>query len=199
MSPVLTIDTSLNKTYLTYGTKNVVIESDEKNYHSAYLISALKDILQGETPSSIGVNMGPGSFTGIRVGLTVARVMSQQMKCPLVGVSSCEILSAINNNSAVIMDARRSMYYYYDGQKTELLPKEGIAKLEKQKVVCDRNSLPMLEELGFEVLSFEDGNYPLGDALAKLTKEKLEKSKKEFHWSKLKPLYIQTPPIFGKG
>ena len=47
---ILAFDTTLNKTYIALQKGDVVdervIESDEKNYHSAYLISAIKDIMQ---------------------------------------------------------------------------------------------------------------------------------------------------------
>lgn len=43
----------------------------------------------------IAVNIGPGSFTGIRACVTVARVMAQQLDCKAVGVSSLEILSRL--------------------------------------------------------------------------------------------------------
>ncbi len=54
---ILAFDTTLDKTYIALqkvanGVKTLdgrVIKTDEKNYHSAYLISAIKDILQKTT------------------------------------------------------------------------------------------------------------------------------------------------------
>jgi tRNA threonylcarbamoyl adenosine modification protein YeaZ len=191
---ILTIDTALNKTYLTFNGATKTIETDETNYHSAYLVSGIKDLLSGAQPDVIGVNIGPGSFTGIRVGLTVTRVMGQQLECKLVGVPSCEILSTANGGSAVIMDARRGAYYFYNGEKTELISKDDLPS--PQKVICDQSSLKMLQDKDFDAISFEGANLPLGEHLAELTAAKLH-SGDDFHWSKLKPLYIQTPPIFG--
>ena len=42
----------------------------------------------------IAVSTGPGSFTGIRVGMVCARTMSQALGLPLAGVSTLEILAA---------------------------------------------------------------------------------------------------------
>ena len=41
----------------------------------------------------IATDIGPGSFTGIRACVTVARVLAQQLNIKAVGVSSLEILS----------------------------------------------------------------------------------------------------------
>ncbi len=43
----------------------------------------------------ISIDIGPGSFTGIRACTTVARMLAQQLDIKAVGVSSLEILSKI--------------------------------------------------------------------------------------------------------
>ena len=72
---LLAFDTCLDKTYVTlYNGENFVnkvILSNEKNYHSAYLISTIIEILKSESlePKDldyISTDIGPGSFTGIR-------------------------------------------------------------------------------------------------------------------------------------
>lgn len=193
---MLTINTVFNKSYLSFRGIFREIESDEKNYHSAYLVSGIRDILGGEKPYAIGINVGPGSFTGIRVGVTVARVMGQQLGCPLVPVSSCEIIKKAVA-LPVVMDARRGSYYFYD-KEISLIPREALKDTLKKDVACDENSFKMLCELGFSPLNFEEENIPYAKCLEELAKEKLESASEDFHWSRLKPLYIQTPPIHGR-
>ena len=128
---ILTFDTSLDKTYITLSideqlVSDVVIENHDEKYHSAYLIPALVDILKQNKLTMqdidvIGTNIGPGSFTGIRACVTVARVIAQQVECPLVGVSSLEILSKINEKNTrtiVVLDIRSLSWNGSRGKRT---------------------------------------------------------------------------------
>ena len=117
---ILTFDTSLDKTYVTLSENekilaDIIVENHDEKYHSAYLIPTIVNILKNNNIlmkdiNVIGTNVGPGSFTGIRACVTVARVFAQQLNIPLVGVSSLEILSHINTSgskTAVVLDARK--------------------------------------------------------------------------------------------
>ena len=65
----------------------------------------------------IATDIGPGSFTGIRACVTVARMLAQQLGIKTVGVSSLEILSGIlGENDLVALDARKNKAYIYDGE-----------------------------------------------------------------------------------
>lgn len=213
---ILCFDTVLNKTFITLVVNGVfrskTIESDEKNYHSVYLISEIKNLLAEnnttmEDIEAIGVNVGPGSFTGIRVCLTVASTMANQLDVPLVGVPSVEILSAaVGTNTAVFLDARRNSYVYYDGTSVRLIEKPAALEFahthkRHKKIITDTNCFEYFKENGIEAINYETENLPLGEILAAITVEKLSASKNpsgEFHPSKIKPLYLQTPPIMQK-
>ena len=102
----LVFDTCFNKTYIVLKKdneilNNLTIESTDTNYHSVYLIPKIRDILKENNLlisdlDAIGVNIGPGSFTGIRAGITIARVLAQQANTKLVGINSLQILSKLN-------------------------------------------------------------------------------------------------------
>lgn len=64
----------------------------------------------------IGAGTGPGSFTGVRIAVSTARMLSQILGVPLVGVKSHEIYAAscetVNNGLiAVAFDAKKSRVY----------------------------------------------------------------------------------------
>ena len=57
------------------------------------------------------VGVGPGSYTGVRIGLTVAKTICYACKCPMYAVSSLQLLKS-NNPSIVIMNARSERSYF---------------------------------------------------------------------------------------
>ncbi len=202
---ILAFDTCLDKTYITLADdeeiiKSEVIFSDGENYHSAYLISTIVKILKEAelTPSDItmiATDIGPGSFTGIRACTTVARVLAQQLNVDAVGVSSLEILSKINGgNDLVALDARKNKAYIYDGEILGAVELEKVDELVKgREVITDDSLYERISANALKTISYQQANYPLGDILARLALKKDEKN-----WRKLKPLYIQPPPVFGK-
>lgn len=61
--------------------------------------------------TKIVVTNGPGSYTGIRIGLTLAKVMAKVLGIKLVCLSSLEAMCGLNNKSAII-DAKSKRVYY---------------------------------------------------------------------------------------
>lgn len=202
---ILAFDTCLDKTYVTLSEdneiiKSEIIKSDNENYHSAYLLSTIVKVLQDNhlTPNDIDMiatDIGPGSFTGIRACTTVARVLAQQLNIKAVGVSSLEILSKIlGGNDIVALDARKNKAYLYDVGIKGAVELDNITDIIRGKRVITDNSLfEMVSASASEAISYQMSDYQLGDILAQLAL-----SKEETDWRKLKPLYIQPPPVFGK-
>lgn len=203
---MLAFDTCLDKTYVTYtdGEKfiNKVILSKDNNYHSAYLISTIVEILKeaGLTPKDltcIATDIGPGSFTGIRACTTVSRMLAQQLDIKTVGVSSLEILSKIlGSNDLVALDARKNKAYLYDGKILGAVELEEVDTIVKgRRVVTDNSLLERFSALADVAISYQQADYPLGEILAKLALEKISAGEAG-DWGSLKPLYIQPPPVY---
>lgn len=206
---ILAFDTCLDKTYITLAEddkilKSETIVSDGQNYHSAYLISTIVKVLKelNLTPKDIDMiatDIGPGSFTGIRACTTVARVLAQQLDIKAVGVSSLEILSKIlGGNDLVALDARKNKAYIYDGDIKGAIELEQVDELVKGRtLITDNSLLERFSQYTDKAVSYQVSDYPLGEILAKLAYEKAVNND-ETDWRKLKPLYIQPPPVFGK-
>lgn len=206
---ILAFDTCLDKTYITLAEddkvlKSETIVSDGQNYHSAYLISTIVKVLKelNLTPKDIDMiatDIGPGSFTGIRACTTVARVLAQQLDIKAIGVSSLEILSKIlGENDLVALDARKNKAYIYDGDIKGAIELEQVDELVKGRtLITDNSLLERFSQYTDKAVSYQVSDYPLGEILAKLAYEKAINNE-DANWRKLKPLYIQPPPVFGK-
>lgn len=196
----LAFDTCLDKMYAVLKRDgNIlasrIVENKDNKYHSAFLMSTLQEILsvnniKPQGVNLIAVNVGPGSFTGIRACVTVARVMAQQLNCKAVGVSSLEILTQIApKNPLIALDARKNCAYLYcDGEIKGAVQLEEVQKIINSgdyTVITDNKLKPLLGGK-----SYQEEAYPLGEILADLA----EKKDDEGNWRKLKPLYIQPPP-----
>lgn len=80
------------------GKRSVALVKNVGPRQSEILLPTLQKLLaqmgrRKQDISLVGVDIGPGSFTGVRVGVSVARVLAQVLRIPLIGVSSLEIMA----------------------------------------------------------------------------------------------------------
>src|SRR5688572_26163454 len=69
--------------------------------HAERLAPMIAEMLDGARPDSILVDCGPGSFTGLRVGLACAHGLSIGWGVPLSGFSSLALLAAMSGEPVV--------------------------------------------------------------------------------------------------
>ena len=118
--------------------------------------------------------------------------MAQQLQCKAVGISSLEILAHASKavNPLVALDARKEKaYLYIDGEIKGAIPLEEVKELTesgKYTIITDNKLQPILGGI-----SYQQESMPLGEILAELA----EKKDCEGDWRRLKPLYIQPPPM----
>lgn len=201
---ILTIDTALDKTYISLLFENnslyKTIESDDNNYHSAYLIKILNEILNGKIKEIeyIGVNIGVGSFTGIRAGLSVVKTIANRCNIKVVPFNTFEVLSSAYNTGNIMLDARRnSVFYSKDMEIIELIPYSEALKIipENETFICDNSLLKRFDSKN--LVSFEENPEDLSKVELEIVKDKI-KDNKVFDASSVKAMYVQTPPIFMK-
>lgn len=135
---ILAIDTSNQTLSIAVCEDNKIIgqhTTTVKRNHSLTLMPAVTQLIKevGLTPKEIDrfvVAEGPGSYTGLRIGVTTAKTLAYTLKKELVGVSSLKTLAAncvmINNPIIPIFDARRNnvytgAYQFIDGKLATII------------------------------------------------------------------------------
>jgi tRNA threonylcarbamoyladenosine biosynthesis protein TsaB len=119
---VLALDTALSATSAAVvdGVRVLAARSDPmERGHQERLAGLVRDVMATagvpyHALDRIGVTVGPGSFTGLRVGLAFAKGLSVALGAPCVGVGSLEALAASVPSQglvAAVVDARRGQMY----------------------------------------------------------------------------------------
>lgn len=120
---VLGIDTSTNHTSVALGTDHRILAATQfagarKQDH---VVSAVDRLLQWTgveltTLGGVAVGLGPGLYTGLRVGVEAGKTLAQVLRVPIVGMSSLDVLAyAVRYTRRLIgavLDARRSEVFF---------------------------------------------------------------------------------------
>ena len=111
---------------------------------------------------AVAVDIGPGLFTGLRVGVAAAKAVAQSLRVPAVGVSSLDLLAfPVRHSSRLIVcaiDARRSEVYYAFYRQVP----GGAQRLSPYRVGSPEGLVSELVARGEECLVVGDGalRYP---------------------------------------
>ena len=118
----LYIDTSSNYLYSGIVSENSILREIKREYQKDLSKEALPKIIElfektNLTPKDIDkiiVVTGPGSFTGIRIGVTIAKTIAWSLNIPIIsisGLTAMAISSISNTYKMPLIDARRGYVY----------------------------------------------------------------------------------------
>jgi tRNA threonylcarbamoyladenosine biosynthesis protein TsaB len=118
----------------------------EANRHGERILPLVDELLReaGWSLTSIdrvGVGVGPGSFTGLRIGVALSQGIGLGLGCPVVGVSSLRAMARAApphaGPTAALLDARRGEYFLavYDTAGMELHAPHVIPQLGAEQAI----------------------------------------------------------------
>jgi tRNA threonylcarbamoyladenosine biosynthesis protein TsaB len=138
MSLILNIDTALAIASVCISNNNKVLQYAENNIqkdHSTWLHPAIQQLMDAEKIemqqlNAVAITIGPGSYTGLRVGLSAAKGICYALNIPLITINNLVLIaSSINNDDADLIcpciDARRMEVYtatYNSKSLKEIIP-----------------------------------------------------------------------------
>jgi len=137
MALILNIDTALESASICLASDDNILElstNENQKDHAAWLHSAIADLLKKTGKSindldAVAVSIGPGSYTGLRVGLASAKGLCYALNIPLLAVSTLKMIAiAAKEKSNVVtyicplIDARRMEVFtsLYDRSLNEI-------------------------------------------------------------------------------
>ncbi len=126
--------------------------------YSATLISAVAELLaEAQSPvarlHAIVVTQGPGSFTGVRVGLAAVKGLAEPAQTPVVAVSRLAVLASVAGTAAAALDAHRHELFLraetHAGLRELLAGADELATLAPPSriAVCDDSAAELLAAL----------------------------------------------------
>jgi len=136
----LCMDTSYKKLVLVLikdGQMIDFVEEDCFKKQSEVITQRLDDMLRKHDirPLDVGeicVTKGPGSYTGVRIAMTIAKIMGAMAKIPVYTLSSLQLASGGLKQCLVLMDARSKRAYYGIVDEGKIL-EQGVESLDTLK------------------------------------------------------------------
>lgn len=169
MAVILNIETSTKVCSAAVTAEGMILrhfEDYEGRNHAALLSDFIKgcmDFLAEKELKldAVAVSMGPGSYTGLRIGLSEAKGLCYALDIPLIGVNTLELMATRVMFSTDSVDPDSILVPMIDARRMEVYTAAydfGLAELIKpQPLILDENAYADILASGRPVLFFGDG------------------------------------------
>lgn len=188
MAIFLIIDTALDEAIVALGREGKIIaelRNKETHHHASFIQVAIADLLAQNTLAiteidAVAVTLGPGSYTGLRVGLATAKGIAYALQKPLIGLSTLSALATavikLKSNSMTpstqifsMIDARRMEVFgaIYDGSCNPILQEQAMVldqttwnSMISQATICIGNGQSKIKDfISLQNVTYQEGNY----------------------------------------
>lgn len=103
----------------------------ERRSRAARILKDIEELLaearlEADDVDAIAVGTGPGSYTGLRMGLVTARTLAVSLNVPVAGVSTLAALAAGAPGAVPLIDAKRQEVFTLAGGEPVCVPASGL-------------------------------------------------------------------------
>ena len=217
MSYILNLETSSKNcsVSLLKGDKIVsIIEQEDDSYrHSELLTSFIDQILSKEkisteNLSAVSLSKGPGSFTGLRIGFSVAKGLCFPHNIPIIGINSLKILALSYTPEkdehilSLIHDKNNSFYSMLLDSNYNEIEKPSVVLIDENFFTAYEKTNPLVvvcnTESIKEIINFKSIKIHINSVSAKhmgnISKENFDKKNFE-DLAYFEPMYIKKPYV----
>lgn len=197
---ILTIDSTEKQAKLSLETngKQDYLNLQENENHSEFLLYKLDELLTRNSltindTNFVAINLGPGSFTGVRIGVCFAKAFMLSLKIKAISVNAFELVAENldDENYMIILNSNNDDVYFstkLNGKISygtmNIIKISDFAKNNNLKIYCKDVEEKYFEKISAIKIKIED------DTMLKIAKEKIEKN--DFcEINSLNPLYIK--------
>ena len=172
----LFIDTHLWDIIIILLHDGLVVKKEEvknKKNNSEYIFPSIVKVIDGIKLDEIIVVNGPGSFTGVRLGVTIAKTLAYTLNIPIKTITALEVM-AISNEKNYVAFSDNNGYY--------------VGKFNDNKTLID--DYAYLSDNEFTKLN-KDNTYSLDYEIAAEKVYKFLKTREPENTHQVKPIYIK--------
>ncbi len=172
---ILAMDTATVVSSVAVATEDRVVAeltAETRFTHSETLVENIEEVMRladvkREDLSAVAVSLGPGSFTGLRIGLAAAKAIAYALSIPLVGVPTLEVLAAAFPSPGAIVapliDAQKGNGYF------------ALYRWTENGLVCERDvAVASPEEIADTIVREQGPVTVAGDFARKLAAKGIE-------------------------
>lgn len=216
MAIIINIDSSLETATVSIAKDGIILQhliNDVQKQHASFLHTAIQKLtndlqISFNAIDAIGCTIGPGSYTGLRVGLAAAKGFCYALNIPLITIGTLEAMAhsmQIHHSNkdlylCPMIDARRMEVYtaLYDQHLQEIVPAHAVVidqhfheqNLQKNEILFFGNGMQKYKNIAINEQAFFE---PIGDIYNSINML----SHKKFTEKMLTPL-ASAVPLYAK-
>lgn len=218
---LLTFDTSTDCASVTFAIDEHKVTKEQLGFqhHAQHILPMIDDVLKAQgcmlsEVDGIVIGLGPGSFTGLRIAMSIAKGLAFSNDIPVYGFTTHDIIAEAtkaqesdwdNYDKLILVDARMQELYwqviYKNGSKTEIMlskPEDILINSSERYIISGvgyKSYLPNFNGLSLESCAKMLEVYPSSAAMIDLF---YEKKPETLPLDLVEPFYVRNHVTQGK-